>query len=875
MTRVVAQYDYQARKEGELTLTKGDVVVLAADNRRDARWWHGTAAAAPGRTGLFPANYVAVIDPAAEHVRRAVAGFAFAGRTAAELSLAAGQELLVIDYTPDARWLKAEAGGRRGSVPANYVTVSQEEVRPEAQEDDEEEAPPPPPPPPPEEQQEQQEERPPAPVARGVACVPPRAPATPARQPAGAAAPPPAPVPRTLRSPMPVPRFERTPAQAAQRSLARRSWDPQPRPLHIADDDADEAPPPPVPRDVRPPPPMPRAAVPGAAQQQQQQDRSVARRSWEPQAQLPPMQGDEGEAPPPPPVARTSRVALPRVVKTEPPSPVPPARSSGRGSGNVAAAAAAVASIFGGRTPMAPSPLAPTPGSASPPPPPPPPPAEPEVVEQQEQQQEQAYDEQQEQYEYQEGQEGYDEGYGQGYEGDGTGYYDYNGDAYGTTGAAGGEAAPAVATFEPLPLSGAPVAADTGDDESGDFFLFNEPDMDDVIQLKESGDLVGATLIKTIDFVTRAGSFASSSARENALQAFAQCFRIYCTPPQFFGKVKARFMSALDSADVVQANCIELLHQWVKSAFNMDLRHDAALLARVQEFVNSVAQAATTTPPAVCEAAGKVAQLTKLYTTQRSLLASSTVLEPAQYAGAPRPKPGALLAFSAADFAQQLALVQFDMMKNISVSELLKEAWKRADAATQAPGLFEHLRFEQHKTRWLEEAVVTSAKDSERKKLVERYVDIAEQCLELNNFSGLVVFLNALRSPRLAKLPKIFGKKVLKRLEALQPLTDGNCKEIRVRQESRSPSLPYVQSWMDDMAMLEHSNPDYLPGTQLVNWRKVQLLGMALRRPQEFLRSTGYTAFSPKQPVVAFIHSMQPSMTEEQLTQAFDAAASK
>lgn len=417
------------------------------------------------------------------------------------------------------------------------------------------------------------------------------------------------------------------------------------------------------------------------------------------------------------------------------------------------------------------------------------------------------------------------------------------------------------------------MSVDTDGDESGDFFLFNEPDMEDTIQRKESGDLVGATLVKTIDFVTREGSFSSKSARENALQALAQCFRIYCTPTQFFGKVKARFMSALESVDVVQGNCVELLHQWVKSAFNMDLKHDAALLARVQEFVNSVAQAATTTQPAVCEAASKVAQLTKLYTTQTSLLAAGSVLEPQQYASAPRPKPGALLAFGAADFAQQLALVQFEMMKNISVSELLKEAWKRADAATQAPGLHEHLRFEESLTRWLEEAVATSAKDSERKKLVERYVDIAEQCLALNNFSGLVVFLRALRSPRLAKLPKIFGKKVLKRLEALQPLTDSNYKEIRVLQESRSPSLPYVQSWMDDMAMLERSNPDYLPGTQLVNWRKVQLLGMALRRPQEFLRSTGYTAFSPKQAVVSFIYSMKPSMTEEQLTQAFDAAA--
>jgi len=820
MSRVLALYDYQARKDGELSFAKGDIIALDPNNRAEARWWHGTSEANPGESGKFPANYVSALDENEETVP-AFAGFAFTARSHNEISLEVGQEILVINPKPDAKWFMAESKGHRGKVPANYVTLKDEEEEPPppVPEDEEEELPPPPAPkeaeepPPPvarsrgkkKKERKRHEEMPPPPVSRDSS-----------RAMRDDDAPPPAPrTPVSSDAPPPVARDE------APRPVARDEDVPPPV---SRDEDA----PPPVSRDEDAPPPVSRDEdVPPPVSRDEDVPPPVSRDEDVP----PPVSRDEDVPPPvsrdddaPPPVARDDD-APPPVARDDTPS------RARDGSSSLAAA-------FGGRksakkrkdhsAALTVDVPPPAPVARDIPPPAvddvPPPADEGEEVEE----------------EYEEEEEG---------EGEEHGYYDE---------AAGDSSGPLSPYRDP--------AMDEEPDEIADGFMFNEPDMADTIQLNESGMLLGGPIVKTIDYITRASSFSSQSARSNALQAMAQCFRIYCSPAQFFSKVKGRFNTALDNVDTVQMNCLELLSQWVKIAFHVDLGMNKPLLEKVQDFMLSVAQANTTISAHVCEEAQKVNQLTKILGTEKmSFMDASAPLEPESYPDTPEPKPGTILTFTSVDIAQQLALVQFNIIQDISVTELLRQAWKRSDADKRAPGLLKHLHFERSKSLWLEEMVVTSKKDSERKKLMEKYSEIAEQCLAVCNYSGFVIFMRVLESPRLTKLKKLYTSKTLKRMESFRPLLDNNLKEIRSLQDSRTPSIPYVKLWMNDMTKLEQGNPDYLEGTKLINWRKVQLLGMFLRRPQDLLRCGGYKNLTVKPPVVAFIHSMQPSMNAEQI----------
>lgn len=54
------EYEYKSKVSDELTLTKGDL--LHSIKQIPGGWWEGTLAST-GKTGMFPDNFVRVIDP--------------------------------------------------------------------------------------------------------------------------------------------------------------------------------------------------------------------------------------------------------------------------------------------------------------------------------------------------------------------------------------------------------------------------------------------------------------------------------------------------------------------------------------------------------------------------------------------------------------------------------------------------------------------------------------------------------------------------------------------------------------------------------------------------------------------------------------------
>jgi len=66
------------------------------------------------------------------------------------------------------------------------------------------------------------------------------------------------------------------------------------------------------------------------------------------------------------------------------------------------------------------------------------------------------------------------------------------------------------------------------------------------------------------------------------------------------------------------------------------------------------------------------------------------------------------------------------------------------------------------------------------------------------------------------------------------------------------------------MAVLNKNTPDYLPDTKLINWSKIQVLGVSLRRLQNFQHEQGFT-YTPKRNTIALIHAMKPTLKEEQI----------
>ncbi|KAH8883971.1 hypothetical protein GQ53DRAFT_407076 [Thozetella sp. PMI_491] len=146
--RAVVQYDYEKAEDNEIELREGEYVTNI--EMVDDDWWMGTNT--QGESGLFPSNYVEIVDddagaapaaqaavppppPAAEPTPAAPAPASGGGPTATaqfdyeaaednELSFPEGATVTDLEF-PDEDWWFGHYNGASGLFPANYVELNQ------------------------------------------------------------------------------------------------------------------------------------------------------------------------------------------------------------------------------------------------------------------------------------------------------------------------------------------------------------------------------------------------------------------------------------------------------------------------------------------------------------------------------------------------------------------------------------------------------------------------------------------------------------------------------------------------------------------------------------------------------------------------------
>ncbi|KAE9991869.1 hypothetical protein EG327_010747 [Venturia inaequalis] len=141
--RALIQYDYEKAEDNELELHEGGYVTNI--EMVDEDWWHGENER--GETGLFPSNYVELIEddepatpaqparaqaapapppaaPAASKGNTATAQYDYEAAEDNELSFPEGATIENVQF-PDDDWWSGEYRGKEGLFPANYVTLDE------------------------------------------------------------------------------------------------------------------------------------------------------------------------------------------------------------------------------------------------------------------------------------------------------------------------------------------------------------------------------------------------------------------------------------------------------------------------------------------------------------------------------------------------------------------------------------------------------------------------------------------------------------------------------------------------------------------------------------------------------------------------------
>ncbi len=108
----VALYDYTAVKTGELSMKKGDTVLVL--EKKPSGWWkgQGLTGSCEGQSGLLPGNYCQVLE-------RVKAKYAYKAAKNDELTFAKGDVISV--RKKGQNWWIGELNGQIGAFPIAYV----------------------------------------------------------------------------------------------------------------------------------------------------------------------------------------------------------------------------------------------------------------------------------------------------------------------------------------------------------------------------------------------------------------------------------------------------------------------------------------------------------------------------------------------------------------------------------------------------------------------------------------------------------------------------------------------------------------------------------------------------------------------------------
>eukprot|EP01094_Clydonella_sp_ATCC50884_P029750 TRINITY_DN9432_c0_g1_i1.p1 TRINITY_DN9432_c0_g1~~TRINITY_DN9432_c0_g1_i1.p1 ORF type:complete len:1120 (-),score=371.40 TRINITY_DN9432_c0_g1_i1:107-3226(-) len=179
------------------------------------------------------------------------------------------------------------------------------------------------------------------------------------------------------------------------------------------------------------------------------------------------------------------------------------------------------------------------------------------------------------------------------------------------------------------------------------------------------------------------------------------------------------------------------------------------------------------------------------------------------------------------EIARQLSIEQFHIYVMIQPLEFQNLAWSKAKLKHRAENLLQLIEVFNTFSSKVATAILTTPTLKKRKLVVEKFVRVAHNLVELNNFNMAMSILSAFNAASVHRLKFTFeglGKKAAKMLADLQELMSSEQAYKNIRKavaSAQPPCIPFLGVYLTDLTFVEDGNPDKVKG--LINFRKRQL----------------------------------------------------
>jgi son of sevenless-like protein len=366
---------------------------------------------------------------------------------------------------------------------------------------------------------------------------------------------------------------------------------------------------------------------------------------------------------------------------------------------------------------------------------------------------------------------------------------------------------------------------------------FEEPDTDDTVMLggmdADGVQLVsGASLYKIIQRITFA-----QYPDPSFVTTFLLTYRLFLSPLEVLELLLLRFdtppppecdeAAFLKTTQLhIRLRVVNVLKQWLTHYFH-DFRSEPALLDRLGRFIDDVL-----IPEALVTASE---QLKLLIEKKQSENADKAQEKPFQFSTLPPTpilpvklkRPLKLLDIHPLEVARQLTLIEHNLYRTITPCECLRQRWTGKDKATLAPNIIALIDRFNKVSRWCCSEIVREKDLKSRAVILNRFILIASQCRELNNFNGVMEIMAGLQNAAAYRLKKTWNLLPNKTWDIWEELTHLMSSEdnFRVFREAlhkiNPPCIPYLGVFLTDLTFIEDGNPDFLR-PDLINITKLR-----------------------------------------------------
>jgi son of sevenless-like protein len=203
---------------------------------------------------------------------------------------------------------------------------------------------------------------------------------------------------------------------------------------------------------------------------------------------------------------------------------------------------------------------------------------------------------------------------------------------------------------------------------------------------------------------------------------------------------------------------------------------------------------------------------------------------PSKSGGASTPRTITSIAdFDVDAVATSIAVEDSTLFRDVQPKEFLHKSWSDPKFEEVAPTLFKMTQRFNQLGLWVAYEIAKPEQPKERAQVIQAFVAIAQELLQLRDYSGMLAVMGGLNNSSVSRLKKTMSKLSTKTAQQFEQLNDSvsgkdNYRYLRQKWgDAEPPAVPFLAMALKDLTFLEDGNPDRLEtgGINFYKWRKL------------------------------------------------------